>query len=315
MKVEYNICALLEDNLKRIYGLQNEKTSYLFKYVSMRAACAKNSRKVKRKDLFDFIISELNLSRLERNNKEVLVYKEREYSLFDTYMELMDNFEFRTEVEGGIEDYKEELEEVFKKGYSKAQKYKKSASYKNHLALERLKVLNRNMGANPISTEGIEEFETDTLHNPFKRTLEETLISVIETNKVDFSTSYITENQLEEYISKKLELIEDGLKLIKRQFEVSGGTIDILAKDKNGTICIVELKIAEDKSIVWQVLHYPLQIKKIYNVQEVRMITVSPNYSPHILSALKMSKNIECYDYNITTEGKEISELKLRKVV
>lgn len=140
-------------------------------------------------------------------------------------------------------------------------------------------------------------------------------MSVIETNKMDFSTSYITENKLEEYISKKLELIEDGLKLIKRQFEVSGGTIDILAKDKNGTICIVELKIAEDKSIVWQVLHYPLQIKKIYNIQEVRMITVAPSYSPHILSALKMSKNIECYDYNITTEGKEISELKLRKVV
>lgn len=45
------------------------------------------------------------------------------------------------------------------------------------------------------------------------------------------------------------------MNFIDRQYKVENGIIDIIAKDKNGTKCIIELKVVEDdKSLVWQSL-------------------------------------------------------------
>jgi len=49
------------------------------------------------------------------------------------------------------------------------------------------------------------------------------------------------EKQLENYIVVNLQLIEDDMKLIKVQYSVNDGIIDILARDKNNKLCIIEL--------------------------------------------------------------------------
>ena len=61
------------------------------------------------------------------------------------------------------------------------------------------------------------------------------------------------EKQLENYIVVNLQLIEDDMKLIKVQYSVNDGIIDILARDKNNKLCIIELKVNEDsKSLIFQ---------------------------------------------------------------
>jgi molybdopterin-biosynthesis enzyme MoeA-like protein len=96
------------------------------------------------------------------------------------------------------------------------------------------------------------------------------------------ATTY-TEYELEDYLVDNLNLIEKGLKYIDRQVPVSHGIIDILARDKNDELCIIELKIEEDASrLIWQCSYYPTQFN-----EPSRMITVAPGYSERIEIALK----------------------------
>ncbi|TKI10399.1 DUF91 domain-containing protein, partial [Bacillus cereus] len=61
------------------------------------------------------------------------------------------------------------------------------------------------------------------------------------------------ESLLEDILCDHIFVIEEGMSFIERQYRVENGIIDIIAKDKNGTKCIIELKTVEDdKSLVWQ---------------------------------------------------------------
>lgn len=311
--MKYNLEPILIEKLKEIYGLERENYNYLYKYLIIRTSIFHNKRKVKDKEIFNFILDELNLTLFKESIvSSKLIYEDEEYSVYNLCSEFMDNMKFRSEMEGSM-NYKENLEEIFKKGYGRSVKFKNLPEHKTHLTYNRLKALNEEFGANPIYSEGIEGFKTDESHNPFRRSLEERLEMEItlSKHKKSTSTSYISEEKLEDYLIENLHLIEEGLTYIKRQFEVPGGTIDILAKDKNGVFCVIEVKIKDDKSIIWQTIHYPSSIKSMYNVNEVRMITVAPEYNISIYNALKMSGNVEIFQYSIEVENGEIEDLKL----
>ncbi|MGS4992610.1 endonuclease NucS domain-containing protein [Bacillus cereus] len=98
-----------------------------------------------------------------------------------------------------------------------------------------------------------------------------------------------TESLLEDFLSDYINLIEDGMKFVEKQHKVEYGVIDILAEDKNGVKCVIELKIVDDdKGITWQSAYYPTCFD-----EEVRMITIAPNYSSKIYRALQNVKNVE----------------------
>ncbi|RST76182.1 DUF91 domain-containing protein [Siminovitchia acidinfaciens] len=110
-----------------------------------------------------------------------------------------------------------------------------------------------------------------------------------------------SESALEHYIADHIEIIEEGLTLIERQKKVDGGAgvIDILAKDLNNNICVIELKIVDnDKSIVWQSAFYQSEFGP-----NVRVITIAPNYSPNIVKALSNVRNTELKFYFINEDG------------
>lgn len=98
-----------------------------------------------------------------------------------------------------------------------------------------------------------------------------------------------TEELLELFLCEYTECIEEGMEFIANQHRVEGGIIDILAKDKNGVLCVIELKVVEDdKNIAWQSAYYP----SCFN-EEVRIITIAPNYSNRIYYALRNVSNVE----------------------
>lgn len=68
---------------------------------------------------------------------------------------------------------------------------------------------------------------------------------------------------------------------------------EYLARDKKGNLCILEIKINEDKSIVWQALYYPGEIKAKHNTDYVRMLTIAPKYSNHIMKSLSNIDGVE----------------------
>lgn len=108
------------------------------------------------------------------------------------------------------------------------------------------------------------------------------------------------ESLLENILCDHIFVIEKGMHFIERQYRVENGIIDIIAKDKNGTKCIIELKTVEDdKSLVWQSAYYP----SCFN-EDVRMITIAPNYSNRIYNALKNINNVEMKVFGKDSNGK-----------
>ncbi|PQZ48603.1 hypothetical protein CQZ94_27640 [Bacillus sp. MYb209] len=108
------------------------------------------------------------------------------------------------------------------------------------------------------------------------------------------------ESLLEDILCDHIFIIEEGMSFIERQYRVENGIIDIIAKDENGTKCIIELKTVEDdKSLVWQSAYYP----SCFN-EDVRMITIAPNYSNRIYNALKNINNVEMKVFGKSSNGK-----------
>lgn len=110
-----------------------------------------------------------------------------------------------------------------------------------------------------------------------------------------------SEKDLEKYLKTRLYLIEEGLRLIMTQCDVNGGIIDILARDKNDRLCIIELKVnGSSKDIIWQCMYYPLQFKDEIGL---RMITIAPNYHDSIKVILDKIPYVEMMTYEIDKES------------
>ncbi|MBH9968155.1 DUF91 domain-containing protein [Bacillus enclensis] len=128
------------------------------------------------------------------------------------------------------------------------------------------------------------------------------LIKQLERWELELATEAIlkgNEKLLEGYIAHNINIVEEDMKLIDTQVKVKDGVIDILAKDKNGKSCIIELKVrANDKSIVWQSAYYQSQIG-----EDVRVITIAPSYDEVISKALLNVRNIEMKTYDLNDKG------------
>ena len=103
------------------------------------------------------------------------------------------------------------------------------------------------------------------------------------------------ETDLEQLIINDISVIEEGMPFIGNQIKIENGIIDILARDKNNILCIIELKIVTDcKDIIWQSSYYPT----CFN-EPNRMITIAPEYENHIYFGLQNIKNVEIMNYDI----------------
>lgn len=101
------------------------------------------------------------------------------------------------------------------------------------------------------------------------------------------------EKDLEELLIKDISLIEDGMVFVDNQVRVESGIIDILARDKNKTLCVIELKVVSDcKEIIWQSSYYPT----CFN-EPTRVITIAPEYDTNIYLSLCNIKNVEILNY------------------
>lgn len=318
--MKYDLSIILTDELFKLYSLKDEfgSTNTLYKYLYVKCGLAIDNKKVTNTDLIRFTLDELNIEVFKKEGlgAPYVVYDEEEYEIFRVGEDFIENLEFRANLEGDV-NLEPLIQSVYKKGYSKSVKYRKLNNYQTYIKYNRLLELNNEFGITPLASAGVEGFKTDNEHNPFKRSLEETLEANLSAEKFKGShtTTHISEKQLEDYLSINLELIEEGMTFFGRQIEVPGGIVDILAKDSNDSMCIIELKINEDKSIVWQSMHYPVEIKKKYGTNKVRMITLAPTYSEHLLKSLKSVENVEVLEYSIKVSMGNIEKLSIRQTV
>jgi len=123
-------------------------------------------------------------------------------------------------------------------------------------------------------------------------------------------SQFAYERDLQNFLAKNLNLLEEGLKLYEDdeggingiEFDVGGRRIDILATDANNDLVVIELKVSRgyDK-VVGQILRYMSWIKKnqAESTQNVRGIIVAREISEDLRLATSLVPGVLLYEYEL----------------
>lgn len=131
------------------------------------------------------------------------------------------------------------------------------------------------------------------------------------------------EKELHVIIEKELDALEQGLELLKYEFDlgIGKGTPDFLCVDSGGRLVIIEVKLQEDENVLFQALKYYNAIdkdryaikemfsdKKIIPDEHPRIVLIAERFSDDIrrLGTLVIP-DVEFYEYTVlvTADGKQ----------
>jgi predicted Mrr-cat superfamily restriction endonuclease len=104
------------------------------------------------------------------------------------------------------------------------------------------------------------------------------------------------EDEIKEYLKKRIGDLEEGLTLKKAEYEVSVGSIDILAEDENSSPVVIEVKVKADDSAVGQILGYTQAYEEESESKKVRSVIVAQEFTERCKKAAKRAgiKLAEC---------------------
>jgi hypothetical protein len=123
-----------------------------------------------------------------------------------------------------------------------------------------------------------------------------------DTNEI---TRNISESNLELLLVERLELLEEGLQLIQRQYHCPGvGRIDILGRDNEGNLVVIELKKfgVKHDSILDQILRYMGYVKEhvAEGTQTVRGMIVVGKVDDKLRYAVSAVPNLTVKTFDVT---------------
>lgn len=279
------------------YGTEINEDLYAILYLRYHLLSENNPM------IYLFLLKDLNLS-------EGCTFSGTSISSGSVLLNFMDNLIFRYDLTRERKELEDLVTKIRKSVRYKVRKFKKLKEYEYFYQYFVVKEIEKEFNVKFSSPKYVPEFEHEDISLFYQRCLEERLEALIHAVRLlSDDVSFVTEEQVEDYLCKHLDLIEDGMTLVGRQVLVPDGRVDILAKDKQGTLVIIEVKVEEDKDILWQCVHYPEEIEYKERVQKVRMITFCPEYKKHMASSLKKIGYVEMYQYKPISELGKIKEL------
>ncbi len=116
----------------------------------------------------------------------------------------------------------------------------------------------------------------------------------------DIGYSLSLERDLEDYLSRNLDVVESGLKLIERQKKLPGvGRLDILARDREGNLVVIELKAGQaDERAIGQLQAY-IEYLREQGYGNIRGILIAASYTPKAIYAARAVKHIKLAEYRV----------------
>lgn len=121
-----------------------------------------------------------------------------------------------------------------------------------------------------------------------------------------------TEAELHVIIQKELDALEEGLQVIKHEYATTSGSVDFLCADSGGRLVIIEVKLHEDDSALFQALRYfstidrdryliasSLKGRHVSPSDPPRIVLVAESFSEDLkrLSTL-VRPNVELFEYS-----------------
>ena len=115
------------------------------------------------------------------------------------------------------------------------------------------------------------------------------------------------EQDLEDYLASNIEALEKGLKLVGRQVEVATGRIDLLAKDSEDNLVVIELKAGEaSSSSLTQLLAYISAIRDEKKTENVRGILVAHDFADKVIYAVRLLPYVKLKKYRVRFEFEDV---------
>lgn len=180
---------------------------------------------------------------------------------------------------------REEVEEWLREAKRKSQKYRNKRVYPFIVKKQLLDTLNRRYGAKVNLPKTLPHFRYREIN--LKLTAEEICErEIVAFNEKVEDAELVAEAELERYVMGHLEDIEPGLTMIQNQYLLPKGRIDILAKDREGFVVVIELKVEKDTDLLWQKWYYTEEIKKRFRTDQVRFIAILPRNYPELIHPL-----------------------------
>ena len=323
MNYEHEISLLLLSHLKLRYGVADALFAYrifMLRFLIANGAEFLKNKNIARKEI-GFIKQELNLPQDEDlfyKGEKIVSHIALENSLsniFDDWHFTYGEYPYR-KPNGLTISHKElilseatALLEIAKK---KVKVRKRDFQYQPLLRAAALIELNRIYELQPTPPSRIMGFEYPATHNDYAFTLDEESLAYQEAFK--HTNNKYTESDLEDYLVTNLHNIENGLTLFERQSSFEYGRLDILAKDSQGTFCVIELKIQEDTRLLWQSIYYPQAVKKKYGINQLRMLIIAPAYPQALLTELRKNAEVELFTYRAKLKNNKIQDLSIKKI-
>ncbi len=187
--------------------------------------------------------------------------------------------------EGGMPSY-ESLTQKVRENFP-ASKWQKShySWYKSQINTGKIQVAEKNSS------------EID----PTEEVIEESIAQSID-------TQVSLEKDLQQYLSARVNELEEGLSLIEGGVEYSteAGRIDLLARDSSGNLVVIELKAVKAKdSALGQLLGYIGCIAQ--ENENVRGILVASDFEKRVVFAAKALPNVKLVKYELSFKLGEIT--------
>lgn len=126
------------------------------------------------------------------------------------------------------------------------------------------------------------------------------------------ATSFAYEEDLRDYLSNNLSVIEprlelfsdeNGVKGIEYPIDAANKKVDILAIDKSKTPVVIELKVSRGyEKVIGQCLYYRNRVKQLLNSARVRIIIIAREITPQLKIAIEDLPDVELFEYNLSVK-------------
>lgn len=128
------------------------------------------------------------------------------------------------------------------------------------------------------------------------------------------NTDFLLEEQLEDYLIKHLHQLEEGLRFIESQKVLPKGRVDILARDREGRLVVIECKVEKDTDILWQQWYYTKEIQREYVTDAVRFVAIMPTFYEELVEPLLENKvPTDIYRYHATPQQDELIHVSFER--
>lgn len=123
----------------------------------------------------------------------------------------------------------------------------------------------------------------------------------------NYGSAFAYERDLQNFLAKNLGLIESGLELYtdargsELEYPVDGGRIDILAKARDGTLVVIELKLSSGRSkAIGQLLYYMGWVdENLGNPIPCRGVLIAQSIGADVLTAVRRTRGVELFQYRL----------------